>query len=31
LLDEYARLFHDPHKLQAVAQKGDFSMKHAGV
>lgn len=31
LLDEYARLFHDPHKLQAFAQKGDFSMKHAGV
>ncbi len=31
LLDEYARLFHDPHKLQAVAQKGEFSMKHAGV
>ncbi|DBA77468.1 TPA: hypothetical protein ACH3X1_009293 [Trebouxia sp. C0004] len=31
LLDEYARLFHDPHKLQAVAQNGDFSMKHAGV
>lgn len=31
LLDEYARLFHDPYKLQVVAQQGEFSIKHAGV
>lgn len=31
LLDEYAGLFHDPQKLQAISEKGEFSMQHTGV
>lgn len=31
LLDEYAGLFHDPQKLQAISEKGEFSTQHTGV